>query len=201
MRNRWWKPILASVALMAASVLPAAAATIFYNSVSPTLDTERFSITCTLGCEGAWLDDYVLSTTYWDTGSGDLTDTANSNPGTELSVVNDFLALAGNNGDVFTSGTKTAAGGASSVVFISSAKYILLTVGKDPRVGLLWNTGGLNNKFTFSQTGKGAGFSHYTEYGGTTTSQSGIVPLPAGGLFLLTGLGGLIVLRRRRKSV
>ena len=78
--------------------------------------------------------------------------------------------------------------------FTTDAMFILFKIGFAPETTLVKNLSGGTLELTWKATGRGAGLSHYTEFGAVA------IPLPAGGLLLITALGGLgIAVRRRRK--
>ena len=172
---------VACAALIALSfVLPANAATLnFYNDAA-TQTTLRFTLDCTGSCT-AW-DGVDFAGT-----DGDLFDLANASEALELSTVNSIT------GESFASLTKTQFG-TSNAMFTSSAEYILIKIGSSPNVGIIQNLTA-DNKFTFTQIGRGAGLSHVSEFGKTTT----VVPLPAAGFLLLSAVG-LLGFSRRRKA-
>ncbi len=171
----------AGAALLALSfALPANAATLTFYNDGLTPAGERFSIECSGSC------------TAWDGGNfagtdGDLFSLANNSEALELATVNSVT------GETFNSLTKTQYG-TSNAMFTSSAEYILIKIGQTPNVGIIQNLTA-DNKFTFTQIGSGAGLSHTSEFGKTTT----VVPLPAAGFLLLSAVG-LLGFSRRRKA-
>lgn len=111
------------------------------------------------------------------------------NDATELAFVNNNL-VAGDS--PFASGTKDDGVGNN---FITSAKYILLKIGGGSTLAtaLIHNISGGTLDIDFGQLGTGSGLSHITEYGSVTP-----VPLPAGFLLLIGGLGALMVAGHRK---
>jgi hypothetical protein len=167
------KTALIAAAFTVVGTVASATTLSFYNDVDPN-DTLRFTVDCS-SCS-AW------DGSGWGT-DGDLFD----NPGgaqDETDWVN------GITGGGFP---KTVDSGDPGDVFVSSAEYILVKVGVQPNVGLIWNQGG-EQTFTFTQVGQGAGLSHITEFGRST-----VIPLPAAGFLLLGALGGMGFVARRRK--
>ena len=159
--------------------LPANASSLltFYNDLPA--GTERFTVSCTLGC-----DAYEGTTpTTWGL-DGDLFETGNSGSATEIAKVNAIT------GETYTSMTKDETG---TETFTSNAEYILIKIGRGPNVGLIRNALA-GNMFTFTATGQGAGLSHVTEFG-----QVSAVPVPASVWLFGTALIGFIGFSRRTK--
>ena len=162
--------------------LPANASSLltFYNDL-PT-DTQRFTVSCTLGCD-AWEG---TTPTTWGL-DGDLFALGSSGDATEIAKVNTVTSKS----PAFTSLIKTETGG--FVGFTSSAEYILIKIGSTPNYGLIRNALA-GNVFTFTQTGTGAGFSHSSEFGTVSA-----VPVPAAAWLFGTALIGFIGFSRRTK--
>ncbi|MES0810064.1 hypothetical protein ABLO27_11330 [Roseibium sp. SCPC15] len=115
--------------------------------------------------------------------------TVHPNDPSELAFVNNNL-VAGDG--PFTSGTKDDGVGNN---FITSARYILLKIGggNSLATALIHNISGGTLDIDFGQLGNGSGLSHITEYGSVTP-----IPLPAGFLLLIGGLGTLMVAGHRK---
>ncbi len=158
----------------------------FYNSVDPDT-TLRFSVECSLGCEGALFDGTPTS---WSPTKGALMTFPG---GDSLSVLNTVT------GESFTSETETDRGGVDTATFFSSAKYIAFKIG-----GGLEDTWAIirnfaeNNEFTFTKEARASGFSNTREYQYGSVAP---VPLPAAGWLMLAGIGGLVAMRRRKRTV
>lgn len=157
----------------------------FYNDAA-TQDTERFTLECSLGCLG-W------DGTGFSAPDGDLFSLANNSEALEILTVN---ALTGGS---FVSLIKTDMGGSDFASFTSSAMYLLIKIGRSPDVTVILNTF-VDNVFTFTQTGKGAGFSHVSEFGENIDISPDPIPLPGGIVLLLSALAGLAGLARMRKT-
>ena len=170
--------------------LPANASSLltFYNDPAASPQVDRFTVSCTLGCD-AW--DGIGNGGVSNSGTwglpGDLFELANSGSAAEISAVNTIT------GETFTSRTEIDRGGLASVTFTSSAEYILLKIGSTPNYGLIRNALA-GNIFTFTQTGSGAGFSHSSEFGRVSP-----VPVPAAVWLFGTALIGFIGFSRRTK--
>lgn len=159
---------------------------------------DRGQLTCSLGCSGltsslqsgpydANVPD-VSSESGFSALYADLFYLANNSDASELAFVNAVL-----NPDV-VAGTRTDTEGVSSYSFTSSALYLLLKIGTNPDVTLIWNTSGQAQ--TYSYLGfpqEGAGLSHITEYGRTVS-----VPEPATLVLLAMGLLAMTLTFRRR---
>ena len=177
---------IAGALLSLCFALPANASALTFFEIASSQTNERFTVSCTLGCD-AWEG---TTPTTWGT-DGDLFSLTSSGDQDEVDAVNTIT------GESYTKNppdfTKTDRGGASSVTFTSSAEYILLKIGFDPNYGLIRNALA-GNVFTFTSTGPGAGFSHSSEFG--TVSP---VPVPAAVWLFGTALIGFIGFSRRTK--
>jgi hypothetical protein len=160
---------------------------------------DRGQLTCSLGCSG--LTSSLVSGPYdanvpdvttqsgFSADSADLFYLGNNSDSSELAFVNAVL-----NPDV-AAGTRTDTFGLSSYTFTSSALYLLLKIGASPDVALIKNTSGLAQTYWYLPFPKeGAGLSHITEYGGTTS-----VPEPETFLLLAPGILAMALRLRRRK--
>jgi hypothetical protein len=123
--------------------------------------------------------------------TGDLFWLANDSLASELGFVNAAVDPD------FATGMKTDGGGAESITFTSSATYILLKIGADPNIALIYNPSGLEQTYTYlAFASEGAGLSHYTTFGPSEIT----VPEPGSLALLGLGLVGLAAVRRRRAS-
>lgn len=114
------------------------------------------------------------------------------NDAKELAFVNNNL-VAGDT--AFTSlGTKDDSVGN---VFTTAAAYVLLKIGGGSTLAtaLIHNTSGVEQTYTFTGL-QASGLSHINQFGSAVSS----VPLPAGFLLLLTGMGGLLLVGRGRSK-
>ena len=168
------------------SMAPASAAVLtFYDNLSD-LSTDRFTLSCSLGCS-AWAGGTTFNAA---DGSGLMTGTF-GNETVEAGVIN---AAAGTSFDKDDATKYSISLGKYD--FSSNAEYFFIKIGQDPRGAVVWNTGGFGNLFGFQEVkGTGSGLSHYTEFG-----QVAAVPLPAAGLLLLSVLGAGAFVARRKKA-
>lgn len=160
---------------------------------------DRGQIECSIGCSGllSSLASGVYSPSVPDVSTADgfsvtaadLFHLANNSEATELAFVNLFADPD------FATGTNTDAGGASKFSFTSAAEYILLKIGANPDVALIWNSSGLAQTYSYTGfAGEGAGLSHFTEFGRVSVSEPGTLALFG------FGLAGLVAIRRRRAA-
>ena len=164
-------------------------------------DDDRSQLTCSLGCtallSGLASGIYdanvpnVSTAAGFSAATGDLFWLANDSLASELGFV---IAAVDPH---FATGTKTDGGGAESITFTSSATYILLKIGADPNIALIYNPSGLEQTYTYlAFASEGAGLSHYTTFGPSEIT----VPEPGSLALLGLGLVGLAAVRRRRAS-
>jgi len=110
----------------------------------------------------------------------------------EADWINLQTGLSISKDDVEDGKTGVAAGAGDNFTLTTFAEWILLKIGTSPNVALIHNLAGNPLVINYSsESGSGAGLSHYTEIAA--------VPLPAAGVLLIGALGGLVALRRRRK--
>lgn len=194
-------PVAVAAALaFSLSVLPAGsrAATIgFYDdAISDPAVGLRGTLECT--SSGCAFEALRSETANFDPAIGGL---FNPGPGRNVSDERDFANANRKAGDAMLTGGTRVDGTSGSMNFSSSALYIVLKIGgggKSPinDLMLIRNTSSGLIAFSWDASGTSAGLSHYTEFG-----QTAVIPLPAGGLLLITALGGLgIMARRRRKA-
>ena len=170
-----------------------------HNSGYYDEDVARGSVECSGTCEG--LLSSLTTGTYdsvvpdvstaagFSTSSADLFYLASDSEAVETAFVNAVI-----NPDLPT-GVQTAGNGGLSFTFTSAAMYILLKIGSDPNIALLWNTSGQAQTYTYTGlTGSGAGLSHYLELGGPVS-----VPEPETLMLLLPGIAAMALGMRRRK--
>ena len=178
---------------LTASTASAATIDLFNDSDS----TFRAEVTCTTCSVLVYTDgatNVALSTGTgdydFDTAFGELfTNSFGSNEANEALWINDVLSTSFTASDL----SKTE-GTSDGVTYSTTATYVIIKVGKDPNYTILRNDSG--GSFDFSWSGAdsaGAGISHFT-VGGLSP-----IPLPAAGFLLLGALGGLGLMRRRRK--
>lgn len=187
-----FKTIAATAALVVAGWAGAASAVTvnFYDATSPhDSSTFRGYITCT-SCDGL-ITPYVPGPLTFGL-SANMMDNPTSGNSTahNTAMVNYWLNTS------FTTDTRTqVSGGPLTGSITTDAQFILLVVGVQPRYALIRNTGGLQTFTWNGQASSGAGISDWDTFGVAP------VPLPAGGLLLMGALGGLgLVKRRRRKA-
>ncbi|HTN50289.1 MAG TPA: PEP-CTERM sorting domain-containing protein [Burkholderiaceae bacterium] len=92
----------------------------------------------------------------------------------------------------FATGVRTDGGGADSITFTTSAAYILLKIGANPNVALIYNPTGLEQTYTYSGFQReAAGLRYYTTFGETAfqVPEPGSLVLLGVGLFVLAGFG------------
>lgn len=189
------------------------------NYTSTTLSA---ILTCSLGCQG--IDSTAVTNTtdplalptpgtintvtpYVDGYSDLFIDGNSSSPANEALFVKaitgvEFSAVAQKTTGIVTSNPVNPGDPVKgSASFTTSALYILLKIGNEPNLTIIKNTGGLNNLFTYTpKAGEGAGLSHYSEFGtaGGGGTIGGDVPLPAGLPLLLSGVGVMAFVARRK---
>jgi len=162
---------------------------------------DRGQVLCSISCSG--LTSSLLSGPYdanvpdVSTQSGfsalyaDLFYLGNNGDAAELAFVNAVL-----NPDV-PLGVRTDTNGATSYSFTSSALYLLLKIGTNPDMALIWNTSGQAQTYSYSAfPGEGAGLSHITEYGRRVTT----VAEPEALALFGVGLLAIAFVRRRRTA-
>jgi len=169
--------------------------------ITYTADDDRGQLTCSVGCQALLsslptgiYDPEVPNVSTADGFSasmGDLFWLANDSLASELGFLNAVV-----DPDLVT-GTKTDGGGAENISFTSAARYILLKIGADPNIALIYNPSGLEQTYSYSGfAGEGAGLSHYTAFGPPEIS----VPEPGSLALLGLGLIGIGVVSRRRPA-
>jgi hypothetical protein len=164
-----------------------AATVAFQNGADGGGDT-RFTVECSVGCQGWLFDAETLSSTIG--GLIDFLDTTYADGEGETWEKNLLASVAGETGLAFSKNEDP------DTSYSSNALYQLFKIGKTPNVGVLKNTAGVVQTYSFDQVATGSGLSHISNYGVVAP-----VPLPAAGLMLITALGGLgFAARRRRKA-
>lgn len=186
------------------------------NYTSTTLSA---ILTCSLGCQG--IDSTAVTNTtdplalptpgtintvtpYVDGYSDLFIDGNSSSPANEASFVKaitgvEFSAVAQKTTGIVTSNPVNPGDPVKgSASFTTSALYILLKIGNEPNLTIIKNTGGPDNLFTYTpKASQGAGLSHYSEFG-TAGGGNFDVPLPAGLPLLLSGVGVMAFVARRK---
>ncbi len=204
--------IRAAVVGLAATVATgASAATITPTGTSISIDCVT---SASQNCEGMTDGSFILSGNGNNTTvtggtagmlsgtSADFYDLGNSSPAVELGVLDVLLdGIVGNQLSGFNK--ITPANGEIPVTIGSTlAEYIVFKTGNASNDGKhffikLSGAGAFDVKF--DKNGQnGGGLSHYTLIG--ERPQLSSVPLPAGAVLILTGLGGLVAMRRKKTS-
>ena len=160
----------------------------YYNAT-----VARGSISCSVSCSG--LLSSLPSGSYvsvvpevntadgFSTSSADLFHLGSDSEATETAFVNDVVDAN------WPTGVKTDGNGSLNFTFTSAAMYILVKIGRDPNIALLWNTTGQIQTYTWTGLpGSGAGLSHILG-----------VPEPESLLLLLPGVAAIAMAMRRRK--
>ena len=198
----------ASVAALVGAMSVGSASAVTVMSIGDAALDDSFTvnatITCELGCRG-WVFDGAPNRDEIGDGSwsGDYASLFNSVQGQGGSSLTNYLplinAVLGDGSFVLGDLTRTDVEGSlrfdgdpdGTISFTTDSRYFFMTMGENPRIALFENFA-LGNTITFTK-GEGTGLSHITEVG--------VIPLPAAGWLLLTALGGMAVMRRRRKEV
>ncbi|MBC7285119.1 VPLPA-CTERM sorting domain-containing protein [Hoeflea sp.] len=193
-------PIAAVFALAGGLASHAQAMTVAFQNGADGGGTDRFTVTCGISCEG-WLFDAKKL----DGSIGGLIGFQNESYATGKGAAWEEALLASVAGETGLSFSKTPENPPTS--YSSNALYQLFKIGTTPNVGVLKNTAGVVQDYTFAAIdGEGAGLSHIANYdivGGGGVTPPSPVPLPAGLPLMLTAVGGLAVVVRRksRKAV
>ena len=146
----------------------------------------RGTVTCTLDCSGM----YYNAGTYGFGAVGEVFDgPTNSGDANEAAWVNSVL------GTSFTGTDVGADYQDNGNPFTTAALYVIMKIGNSPDYLLISNDSGVVQTYSFFQAAGSKGELSHSFGLGTPVST---VPLPATGLLLVAGLGGLAALRRKR---
>jgi len=184
-----FKTLAAAAVLAMAAGVAGAATVLTVDDTYPGAGALAGTATCSQTCAGL----VAIGTPVWAKDGAKLF-TVKPNDENQLKFVNLVTGLN------FVSGTKTNGSG-GNMSFATNALYILMKIGggKENQTFLIHNTWGQGLNIAWLAVSKGGnGLSHYTEFG--TAPPLVPVPVPAAGLLLLGALGGLAVLRRRRRA-
>lgn len=162
---------------------------------NPTNGTaDRGDLTCT-ACQ---VIQYNPTTFSFATDFGELfRGPSNSGAASEAAWVNSVLGTSFTGANV-TAGKVTPVGAGKLATFVTTALYIVLKIGENPDYTIIKNTSATGSMEWFwrGRDGQGAGLSHFVNLGTAPST----VPVPAAGFLLLGALGGLAMVRRRRKT-
>ena len=162
-------------------------------------EDDRAQLDCSTSCSG--LQSSLLTGSYdsvvpevstadgFSPGSADLFYLSSHSDSVETAFVNAVISP-----DLPT-GVRTDTNNVLNFTFTSAAMYILLKIGTNPDVALIWNTSGQAQTYTYTGfTASGAGLGHVMEFGGPVS-----VPEPETLLLLLPGVAAMAMGMRRRK--
>lgn len=175
---------LVATAVFSVFALGANASPISLYNDATAMTGFRGTLTCSSGCEVL-----VSQPGSYSSAKGQVFTVHPPNDAKELAFVNANLT----GGDSLFSGVNKDESPSNS--FMSSALYILFKIGSGNTFNmfLVHNTGG-NQLFAWSGT-QASGLSHTNSFGEISP-----VPLPAAGYLLMGAIGGLALLRRRKKA-
>ncbi|WP_170157883.1 VPLPA-CTERM sorting domain-containing protein [Litoreibacter meonggei] len=113
-----------------------------------------------------------------------------NNPSNELTWMNSVLNTSYGLGD-----SSKVDSTSSGVNYVTSFLYVILKIGQSPSHTILRNDSGGALTFSYDKaSGAQGGLSHYVQVGQIPT-----VPLPAGGMLLLSALGAFGLAKKRRR--
>jgi len=171
-----------------------------YSQKNDWYDAEdsRAELDCSVSCSG--LQSSLLTGSY-DSVVPEVSTADGFSPGTAdlfyLSSHSDSVETAFVNAVIspdLPTGIRTDGNNSLSFTFTSAAMYILLKIGANPDVALIWNTSGQAQTYTYTGfTSSGAGLGHIMEFGAVG------VPEPETFLLLLPGVAAMAMGMRRRK--